>query len=137
MLVAILVSTVVGGPLSDRLGRRKILIYLAAVICALGLLWPWLLPTKTGMLLFVAIGGLGFGLFQSVDTALVSEVLPAEEDFAKDLGVVNIAATLPQVLAPAVAGSVVVTLGYAALFPVAIVLLLLGGLAVAPIKTIR
>ncbi|SHN47700.1 MFS transporter [Cryptosporangium aurantiacum] len=137
MLVTTLIATAIGGPLSDRIGRRKPLIYLAAVICALGLIGPWVTPTTTGMLLFAAIGGFGFGFFQSVDTALVSEVLPAQEDFAKDLGVVNIAATLPQVLAPAAAGAVVVVLGYAALFPVGIVLLLLGGLAVAPIKSVR
>ena len=40
-------------------------------------------------------------MFQAVDTALMSEVLPSAKSFAKDLGVVNIAATLPQTLAPA------------------------------------
>ena len=44
-------------------------------------------------------------MFQAVDTALMSEVLPSAKSFAKDLGVVNIAATLPQTLAPAVAGA--------------------------------
>ena len=70
-------------------------------------------------------------------SALVSEVLPAEEDAGKDLGVINIAATLPQVLGPAVAGGVVVALDYSALFPVAATLMVLGGLAVAPIKRVR
>ncbi|WP_433063676.1 MFS transporter [Dactylosporangium sp. CS-033363] len=136
-LLATLVATAVSGPLSDRAARRKPFIYAGAVLCAAGLLGPWLLPTKAGMVLFAVVTGLGFGLFQSVDTALVSEVLPAREDFAKDLGVVNIAATLPQVMAPAVAGAVVVAAGYSALFPAAIALMLLGGLAVAPIKAVR
>ncbi|GAA1645322.1 MFS family permease [Actinoplanes couchii] len=137
MLVATLLTTAIGGPLSDRAGRRKPFVYAASVICAAGLVGPWLLPTTTGMLIFAVVTGLGFGLFGSVDQALVTQVLPAQEDFAKDLGVVNIAATLPQMLAPAIAGAVVGLAGYAALFPVAIVLMLLGGLAVVPIKSVR
>ncbi|MEU4423391.1 MFS transporter [Actinoplanes sp. NPDC024001] len=136
-LVTILIATMIGGPLSDRFGRRRIFVGAAAVICAVALVIPWVLPTKTGMLLYAVISGFGFGLFQAVDTALITEVLPAEEDFAKDIGVVNIAATLPQVVAPGAAGLVVVALGYGPLFPVGIVLMLLGGLAVVPITSVR
>ena len=57
--------------------------------------------------------------------------------FAKDPGVVNIAATLPQTLAPGVAGAIVLAYGYAALFPVAIVLGILGACAIWPIKSVR
>ncbi|WP_328467755.1 MFS transporter [Actinoplanes sp. NBC_00393] len=137
MLVTTLIATAIGGPLSDRAGRRKIFIYAASIVCAIGLAGPWVLPTRTGMVIFALVTGFGFGLFQSVDTALVSQVLPAQEDAAKDLGVVNIAATLPQVLAPGVAGAIVVAVGYAALFPIAIALMILGGFAVAPIKAVR
>jgi MFS family permease len=136
-LATMLISIAIGGPLSDRVGRRKIFIYISAIICAAGLIGPWLMPTKTGMLIFALVTGFGFGFFQSVDTALVTQVLPAQEDAAKDLGVVNIAATLPQVLAPGVAGVVVVAFGYSALFPIAIALMVLGGFAVAPIKAVR
>ncbi|WP_328467520.1 MFS transporter [Actinoplanes sp. NBC_00393] len=137
-LVTTLIATVVGGPLSDRFGRRRIFVFAASVICAVALVIPWVLPTKTGMLLYAVISGFGFGLFQAVDTALITEVLPAQEDFAKDIGVVNIAATLPQVVAPGAAGAIVVALGgYSPLFPVGIALMLLGGLAVVPIKSVR
>jgi MFS family permease len=136
-LVTILTSTVLGGLLSDRFGRRKIFVYIGACVCAVGLVCPLVSPTTAGMVVFSLVTGLGFGLFQSVDTALVSEVLPAQQDFAKDLGVVNIAATLPQVLAPGIAGTVVVLAGYWALFPLGIVLMLLGGFAVALVKAVR
>ncbi|BBH67345.1 MFS transporter [Actinoplanes sp. OR16] len=136
-LATMLISIAIGGPLSDRVGRRKVFIYASSIICAAGLVGPWLLPTKTGMLIFALVTGFGFGFFQSVDTALVTQVLPAQEDAAKDLGVVNIAATLPQVLAPGIAGAIVVAFGYGSLFPIAIVLMVLGGFAVAPIKTVR
>ncbi|MEU8076470.1 MFS transporter [Catellatospora citrea] len=130
-------ATVVSGPLSDRLGRRRIFVYAAAAMLATALLLPWIWPTKPGMLAFALLSGLGFGVFQAVDTALITEVLPAEQDFGKDIGVVNIAATLPQVLAPAAAGAIVAAAGYAPLFPVGIALVLLGGLAVVPIKSVR
>jgi MFS family permease len=90
------------------------------------------------MMLFSFVAGLGFGAFQAVDTALMSEVLPSKNDFAKDLGVLNIAATLPQTLAPGIASIVILSLGgYAALFPIGIVIALLGAFAVLPIKSVR
>lgn len=135
----ILISTAIGGPLSDKLGRRKLLAIIAGCVLAVALLVPWIMPTLTGMMIYSFISGLGFGAYQAVDTALMSEVLPSKSDFAKDLGVLNIAATLPQTLAPAVAGIIVVGLGggYAALFPVGIVIALLGAFAVIPIKSVR
>ncbi|UNK70961.1 hypothetical protein [Microbacterium sp. H1-D42] len=50
---------------------------------------------------------------------------------------VNIAATLPQTLAPGVAGLIVLTFGFAGLFPVGIVLSVVGAFAVWPIKATR
>jgi MFS family permease len=76
-------------------------------------------------------------MFQAVDQALMSMVLPSAKSFAKDLGVVNIAATLPQTLAPGVAGIIVIAFGYAGLFPIGIALSILGALAVWPIKAVR
>lgn len=136
-LAGILITTVIAGPLSDRLGRRKIFVFLSSVILALGLVVPLIAPTAGGMIAFSFIVGVGFGAFQSVDTALMSEVLPSAKTFGKDLGVVNIAATLPQTLAPAIAGGIVLAFGYAALFPVGMVIALLGAIAVFPIKSVR
>jgi MFS family permease len=133
----ILVATIVSGPLSDRLRRRRVFVFAAAIVLSVALLVAWLVPTIGGMLVFALMSGVGFGIFQAVDTALITQVLPAEEDFAKDVGVVNIAATLPQVIAPAAAGAVVTALGYTPLFPVGIALVLLGGAAVAPIRSVR
>ena len=137
-LVGIIIATLIGGPLSDKLGRRKVVVIVAGVVLAVSLAFPLILPSLTGMLLFSFVSGLGFGAYQSVDTALMSEVLPSKDDFAKDLGVLNIAATLPQTLAPGLAGLIVVSFsGYAALFPIGIVIALLGAFAVLPIKSVR
>ncbi len=137
-LAGIVIATVIAGPLSDRLGRRKPVVMVAGIVMGVSLLVPWLVPTLTGWMVFAALAGLGFGAYQSVDTALMSEVLPSQNDFAKDLGVLNIAATLPQTIAPGLAGLIVVSFdSYAALFPIAIVLALAGAVAVLPIKAVR
>lgn len=138
-LAGIIIATLIAGPVSDRIGRRRIVAVVAGVILALSLGFPILMPTLTGMMLFSFVSGLGFGAYQGVDQALMSEVLPSKDDFAKDLGVLNIAATLPQTLAPGIAGAIVVAFGnsYAPLFPIGIVIALLGALAVIPIKSVR
>ncbi|WP_092963886.1 MFS transporter [Agromyces sp. CF514] len=136
-LVGILLATVVSGPLSDKVGRRKPFVFISSVVTGLALVVPWVWPDLTAWMVFTFVSGLGFGMFQAVDTALMSEVLPSAKSFAKDLGVVNIAATLPQTLAPGVAGAIVLSFGYTALFPVGIVLSVLGAFAVWPIKAVK
>jgi len=136
-LVGILISTIISGPLSDKIGRRKPFIFGSSVFVGLAMVIPMVSPTIEAWMLMTFISGFGFGMFQAVDTALMSQVLPSAKSFAKDLGVVNIAATLPQTLAPAVAGGIVLTFGYIGLFPVGIVLSILGAFAVWPIKSSR
>jgi MFS family permease len=136
-LAGILISTIISGPLSDKLGRRKPFVFGSSLVLGLAMLLPWIVPTLESWMIMTFIAGLGFGMFQAVDTALMSQVLPSAKSFAKDLGVVNIAATLPQTLAPAVSGAIVLTFGFAGLFPVGIVLSILGAFAVWPIKATR
>jgi MFS family permease len=136
-LAGIIIATAVSGPLSDRIGRRKPFVFGSSVVVGLALLLPWFSPTLTSWMIMTFIMGLGFGMFQAVDTALMSQVLPSAKSFGKDLGVVNIAATLPQTLAPAVGGAIVLSLGYAGLFPVGIVLSILGAVCVWFIKASR
>ena len=66
----------------------------------------------TVILIAGAIFGLGYGAYLAVDWALVADVLPSEETFARDMGVWNIGLTLPQVLA-AVFGGWLIGLGLA------------------------
>ncbi|MFZ4842682.1 MFS transporter [Mycetocola saprophilus] len=137
-LVATTLAVLISGPLSDRLGRRRIFVVIAGIGMAVGFSVPWIAPSITGVLIYAALGGFFSGVFQAVDTALMSEVLPSTTSFAKDLGVLNIAATLPQTFGPALAGFIVVFFGgYVMLFPIAIVLVVLGAIAVIPIRSVR
>ncbi|MFG3344107.1 MFS transporter [Streptomyces sp. NPDC048018] len=136
--VAMVVSTVLGGWLSDRYDRRKLFVGASAALAAVALLIPAVSHGWTAMLAFSVVNGLGFGCYMAVDTALVTMVLPKAEDAARDMGVLNIANAGPQIVAPFVASTIVsLSGGYTALFLVAAVLSVLGALAVRPIRTVR
>jgi len=132
-----LAALLISGPLSDRVGRRKPFVFAACLVIALGLIAPWLWPAPAAMLVMSAVLGLGFGMFQSVDTALVTDVLPSADSYAKDLGIVNIASSLPGTLAPGMAGVIIGVSGYAALFPVGIAFVALAALAVWKIRGVK
>ena len=136
-LVGVVVTMSFSGPLSDRLGRRKIFVIVASCVMGAAMLIPLFSPTLIGMIAFTLLVSFGFGTYMSVDGALMADVLPSADSFAKDLGVLNIAATLPQTIGPFLSGIVVVVAGYAALFPVGLVLAVLGALAIIPIKSVR
>lgn len=136
-LVATLVSALVGGPLSDRMGRRKPVAVAGGLLIASALLAPWVMPTTTGFLIYAVLAGLGFGSYLAVDQALLSEVLPGDEDNGRYLGVLNIAAALPAAIAAGLAGAIVSLGGYEAIFPIGMVAAIAGALAVLPIRSVR
>lgn len=134
----LLVFTLLGGPLSDWLGRRKVFIHISGAVFAIGLVIPLFLPTITGMFLSAVVGGIGYGVFGSVDTALMSQVLPSREGYGKDLGVIELSWSLPQTCGPFLAGAVVTATGsYASLFPIGAALALAGGFVVRFVKKVR
>lgn len=95
-MVVSLLGSVVAGPFSDFIGRRKIPVVVASVCFAIGIAMPWIMPSTTGMYLYAAIAGLGYGVYSSVDQALLVDVLPNKEEAGKDLGILNLATTLGQ-----------------------------------------
>ncbi|WP_445527883.1 MFS transporter [Streptomyces cyslabdanicus] len=137
-LPGILVATTVAGPLSDRLGRRKPVVLVSGLLISGGAVIPLVLPSVLGLALSSFVVASGFGAFAAVDPALMSSLLPDPDDFGKDLGVLNLAATLPNTIAPVAAAGIVHTFGgYAALYPVVGVIGFLGALAVLPIRSVR
>jgi MFS family permease len=138
-MIATLVSIPLSGWLSDRWGRRKIFVYTASVVLAVGLLVPLISPTVPGMIVASAVQGLGYGAYMATDTALMTEVLPGEGVAAgKDLGILNVATNIPQAASPAVAGLLIAELGgYRTLFAFAAVVVALASLAIKPIRTVR
>ncbi|MFE6868974.1 MFS transporter [Kitasatospora sp. NPDC057692] len=137
-LPAIIIATAIAGPLSDRIGRRKPVVLGAGLLISLGAVIPLALPTVPGLALSQFVVAAGFGAFVSVDQALMSSLLPNPDDFGKDLGVLNLAATLPTTVAPVLAAGIVHAFGgYGALYPAVGVITLLGALAVLRIRSVR
>lgn len=129
----------VGGVLSDRLRRRKLFAFGAALTVALSLIVFSMSPAWPVLVATFIVYGCGVGCFSAVDIALVTQVLPSQRDAGKDLGVINLANTLPQALAPALAvWSLGPTQGdFRMFFLVASALALAGGLAILPIRGVR
>ena len=135
--VCTLGTAILGGLWSDRVGRRKVFVIWSGLIAAAALLLFALVPTWTAALAAAVILGVGFGAYTAVDFALITHVLPAANDRAKDLGVINIANTLPQVLAPPVAaGMLALDLGYSAIYMVAAAMSILGSILVVQIRSV-
>jgi MFS family permease len=128
---------VAGGILSDRTGRRKLPVTVAGLVMAVGAALLALWPSWPAAMAAAAITGLGYGVYLSVDAALVTQVLPTAAARAKDLGIINIANSGPQVLAPAVAAPLVSQLGgYRSLYLSVAVITVLGSLFVQRIRSV-
>ena len=136
-MIVSLLGSVVAGPVSDLIGRRKLPVVAASVLFAIGMAMPWIMPTTTGMFLYAGLAGLGYGVYSSVDQALNVDVLPNKEEAGKDLGVLNLATTLGQMLGPVLMSVITVTVGYAAAFPISIVFALLGCVFIMMIKGVK
>lgn len=135
--IPLIIGTVVGGPLSDRLKRRKAPLFVAAMLFAVSILLLLIWPSPTTLIVFSAISGLGQGAFFSIDTALMTEVIPNDTSRGKDLAILTTANTIPQVLAPGVTALVVGLLGYPPVFAFALVCVAVGAVSIWFIRGVR
>ncbi len=148
LLTGAVIASLIAGIASDRVGRKPV-VYIASALQAIV---PVILAFFFGFQLAIIVGvvfGLGYGAYQSVDWALATDVLPSEEDHAKDMGVWHIAYTLPQVVATPIAGLLrdnfqaigkangMPVLGYQVIFLVAAAYFILGTVLVRQIKKVK
>ncbi len=135
--VATVLTVVIGGVISDRTGRRKPSVILSGYVMALAAVLLAFWPTWTGTLVAAVVLGLGFGVYLSVDQALITQVLPAAEDRGRDLGIINIANSAPQVLGPVIAFPLVTYLGgYPVLYLAVAAVTILGSVLVTRIRSV-
>lgn len=134
--VCVVVTAVVGGVISDRMGKRKTVVTVAGVFIALAALLLTFAETWDAAMLAAVLFGGGFGAYLAVDQALITQVLPAASDRAKDLGVINIALVGPAALGAGIAGPLVAFGGYPTLFGATAVVGLLGAVLVWKIKSV-
>ena len=81
--------------------------------------------------------GLGYGAYIAVDQALITQVLPAARDRAKDLGIINIAIVCPGAIGALIAAPLVSLAGYPALFGATAVVAVAAAIGVWQIKSVR
>lgn len=144
LTLAALVFAAIAGKVSDRIGRRKPFVVAAAVVFAVGLALASFADSFPAFLVAIGIVGLGQGVYMAVDIALVTQVLPDPANPAKDLGIMNLASTLPATLVPALA-PVVLAIGatatspqnFTALFLFGAIAALVGAVCILPIRGVR
>ncbi|OLE30353.1 MAG: MFS transporter [Actinobacteria bacterium 13_1_20CM_3_71_11] len=135
--VAVTATTVIAGRRSDRTGRRKVFVLWSGLQMALAALLLAIWPTWPVAILAAAVMGGGFGVYVAVDAALITQVLPKATDRAKDLGMINIASSAPQVLGPALSAPIVVHLGgYPTLYAATALVTVLGSVFVWRIRSV-
>jgi MFS family permease len=135
--LGMMLTAVVAGRLSDRSGRRKVFVIVSGLIMAVAATLLAVAPTWPMAIVAALLLGAGYGVYLAVDAALITQVLPAATDRAKDLGVINIANSAPQVLGPALSAPIVVHLGgYPTLYAVTAAVTLVGSALVVKIKAV-
>ena len=146
----LVVVSIVGGKLSDKLARRRVFVSLGGILLGTGVIllgFSHSFGNDTGLMVILiaeAFIGIGAGLFFAVDQAMCIDVLPDAENTAKDLGVLNIANTLPAMVAPLLAGVIIIPIGqslfgagYTLWFVVAGLVAGVGGALVFRIRGVR
>ncbi|MFF4876029.1 MFS transporter [Micromonospora sp. NPDC000668] len=135
--LGMMLTAVVAGRLSDRSGRRKIYVIVSGLIMAVAALLLAVAPVWPMAIVAALLLGAGYGVYLAVDAALITQVLPRATDRAKDLGVINIANSAPQVLGPALSAPLVVHLGgYPTLYAVTAAVTLVGSALVVKIRSV-
>ncbi len=151
--VATVVTTAVFGHWSDRLGRRKIFVVWSGIVSGVAALVLAIPQTWPAAVAAAVVLGCAYGIYTAVDFALITQVLPDAAHRAKDLGVINIANALPQVLAPFMAGIILIvvragggsvatygeewSVGYGAVYGFAFLMSVLGSVLVTRIRSVR
>jgi MFS family permease len=123
-------TSIVAGPISDKVRRQKPFVIAAGVMAAVSLLLMAFAPSLEAVFVAVAVLGVGTGMFFSIDSALCVRVLPSSENAGKDFAIINMANTLPQSFVPLIAPAMLALGGFSALYILLAVLGVLGALAV-------
>ena len=156
VLAGAIVPAIVGGHLSDKLGRRKLFVYISGGVQALvaSILLFGLVQSLPIVFAMGVVFGTGYGMYYAVDWAIACDVLPdREKSSGRDMGLWHIAFTLPTALAPAIFAPILIAfnephheilglatgnhLGFRLVFAGAAFWFVLGTVFVSRIKAVR
>ncbi|MFE5673042.1 MFS transporter [Agromyces sp. NPDC056523] len=137
-MVFVIVASLALGRLSDRLGRRRLFVFLAATLQAAAALLLAIAPSLPTAMVAAGLLGLGYGCFLSVDQALATQVLPDPAARGKDLGIMNIATAVPQSIGPLLGALAVAATGsFTPVFVLCAAFTFAGALAVSRVRSVR
>jgi MFS family permease len=133
----VVITSIVGGIISDRRGRRKMLVTVSGLLIAIAALLLTFVETWPAAIWAAVLYGVGFGCYIAVDQALITQVLPKAHDRAKDLGIINIAWVCPGAIGAAIAAPLVSLAGYPTLFAATAAVAIAASIGVWRIKSVR
>lgn len=152
VLVGAIPTGLVGGSISDRVGRKPIIFAAGMAMAITGVAFATLGTVPPGMrlpILYVLgiLWGFGYGAYISVDWALGTDVLPNPDAHGKDMGVWHLSMTLPMSLAAPIAAALLSPFaladesyrasGYSLVYVIASALLALCAVLVYRVKKVR
>jgi MFS family permease len=132
----VVVTSIIGGIISDHTGRRKMLVTVSGLLMAAAALLLAFWETWPSALAAATLFGMGYGAYIAVDQALITQVLPKARDRAKDLGIINIAIVCPGAIGAVIAAPLVSLAGYPALFGATAVVAIAASVGVWRIKSV-
>lgn len=139
--ITLFVAIAISGWLSDVLHRRKVFVAGSTVLFGVGLVVLAFATDLSHFYVAEAVMGFAYGIYVAVDNALVVDVLPDPEKPGKDLGVINIANSLPQSVGAAIGLFLLGIGGGTQNYPVLLwgagIIALIGAVVVLPIKKVR
>lgn len=143
-VLAVTAGAIGGGFMSDRFKRRRLFVMLGGVIMAAGMVTQAFAGDLTVLVVGSLTASMGLGLFAAVDQALLLDVLPEREtDAGRFMAITGFATSIPQSVAPLVASAILLVgvtgeeRNYTLLFVIAGALVVLAGLAVTRIRSVR
>ena len=143
-VLAVTAGALGGGFLSDRFRRRKVFVLSGGALMAGGMVLMAISSDLPALIAGSLIVSAGIGMFSAVDQALLLDVLPEKAtDAGRFMGITGFATSIPQSAAPLVASAILLVgvtgdeKNYSLLFFIAAGLVLLGGLVILRIRSVR
>ena len=128
--VTVLIGAITGGPLYDRIGRRKSII-IGGILFLIPLLLGWFVTTKIQISVLIGFAGIGWGMLMATSWPVIGDLLTKYEKEAfngRYYGFFEATKSLPVLIAGLVGGAIVQLAGgnYRVLFPVGALFVLIA-----------
>lgn len=131
-------ASILVGMISDRSGNRRLWAIVSGLVQASSGILILISPNFTTTAIAAGIMGTGYGAYMAVSLAFATDLLLDPDDHARDLGLVNSAANLGQLVGPLLgAGLVALVGGFWLLFACAAATSALGALLTLSVRPRR